>query len=627
MMTNSMRIAIAGLAIPLAPAVAFGQLGPDDYLLHFMVRDMRPGHPDFTAVSPDAFIRIANLVSPAAVGRAPGFSGAGVELTTPAMDSGGNLIPHSVATVGVPSGAGAGPTGIASESPTILKDGAGVDAYAISLLSVTYNPDETSTWIYQVEELAGGHDLRGWSLDLDPGHVVMPGTTVGYARGVGGIGWDVPTGFSDGEFTIVLDQWYEADMWQDNVHTQSCQGVVLVESAPIFLNKAYADTYDSAAGPYDPETAGPAPAFVTGSTMPELTEPSLSVPWTPSYILTKKQVTTLGHDIHTDEFRLRNGHTLQIDGDVTILVEKAFELNNSSKLELMPGATLKLYFKGSASVEQASGLNQASQDPSRVQIFNLGSDPFVVRNHNMVFASLVSPDAPLVIENNTDFFGSVVAQSVHMRNSSGLHIDGLPTADGAILAPTTAVATPGAAPGCLDPHDTLAEFGLPHDGAITSQAWFQTWFNSSMQSRADSRSMVMAWSKETSSWRFKSADFRPIDGALYGAGTPAARNGTYTVLVDASFDFAECSELFFELAADGDAWVFIDGQLILDMGGVQDGDRQLLELDRLELDPKVGHRLLLCFAHRTDEAADFEIHTNLDLHTFTSRSGVAPLSD
>src|SRR5690606_11476964 len=119
-----------------------------------------------------AYVRIAGLAAPELAGRAPVLSSTGgTELTSPALDSGGNIIPPHLAYK-APS-AGPGPTGIASETPTILKDSKGVDAYAVSLMSVTNDASGTSTWVYLVEELAGGQDLSHWNLSLQPCHRVM----------------------------------------------------------------------------------------------------------------------------------------------------------------------------------------------------------------------------------------------------------------------------------------------------------------------------------------------------------------------------------------------------------------------------------------------------------------------
>lgn len=94
----------------------------------------------------------------------------------------------------------------------VLTDSHGVDAYEISFVDVSYNPDGTSSWTYNVRELPTGKDLSHWNLSLSESHVVMPNSTAGYEVGIDpstgfyGIKWEVTQSFSEGEFTIVLSQ-------------------------------------------------------------------------------------------------------------------------------------------------------------------------------------------------------------------------------------------------------------------------------------------------------------------------------------------------------------------------------------------------------------------------------------
>src|SRR5690606_5801225 len=122
-MTTPRLITTTCLATVILPAAAHGQpLGADDYILNALIRDMKPGHQDFTDVSPDAYARIAGLAMPAAGAQPDLTPGGGAELEIPARDAKGNIVPPHLATT--PSGPGAGKTSIASTGPTILKDGA-----------------------------------------------------------------------------------------------------------------------------------------------------------------------------------------------------------------------------------------------------------------------------------------------------------------------------------------------------------------------------------------------------------------------------------------------------------------------------------------------------------------------
>ena len=55
---------------------------------------------------------------------------------------------------------------------------------------------------------------------------------------------------------------------------------------------------------------------------------------------------TLGSDLHADNIVVDAGSTLQIDGDLKILVEDNFLLNSGGQIEILAGGSLELYVKG-----------------------------------------------------------------------------------------------------------------------------------------------------------------------------------------------------------------------------------------------------------------------------------------
>jgi fibro-slime domain-containing protein len=64
-----------------------------------------------------------------------------------------------------------------------------------------------------------------------------------------------------------------------------------------------------------------------------------------------------------------------------------------------------------------------------------------------------------------------------------------------------------------------------------------------------------------------------------------------------------------------DAWIFVDGKLGIDLGGIVPGTEQILEMDRLGLEDGLFYEVRLFYANRHAGAANFDMLTNLELLT------------
>ncbi len=64
-----------------------------------------------------------------------------------------------------------------------------------------------------------------------------------------------------------------------------------------------------------------------------------------------------------------------------------------------------------------------------------------------------------------------------------------------------------------------------------------------------------------------------------------------------------------------DAWVFIDGKLGIDLGGIVPGTEQVLEMDRLDLVDGQFYSVHLFFANRHVGESSFDLRTNIELFT------------
>jgi fibro-slime domain-containing protein len=69
--------------------------------------------------------------------------------------------------------------------------------------------------------------------------------------------------------------------------------------------------------------------------------------------------------------------------------------------------------------------------------------------------------------------------------------------------------------------------------------------------------------------------------------------------------------------------VFIDGRLVMDLGGVAGGARQYVQVDRLGLTDGQRYPLHLFYAQRRDDVSVFRLRTNIELTSPVMVGGVS----
>ncbi|MEM9373683.1 MAG: fibro-slime domain-containing protein, partial [Planctomycetota bacterium] len=110
--------------------------------------------------------------------------------------------------------------------------------------------------------------------------------------------------------------------------------------------------------------------------------------------------------------------------------------------------------------------------------------------------------------------------------------------------------------------------------------------------------------------------FFPINGDLYGNYSSTNKNFHFTFELQTEFTYHADQGLEFKFTGDDDVWVFIDGHLVIDIGGVHSAVSQSIELDRLEwLEDGREYSLSFFFAERHTSASNFRIETTLQLRS------------
>ena len=107
--------------------------------------------------------------------------------------------------------------------------------------------------------------------------------------------------------------------------------------------------------------------------------------------------------------------------------------------------------------------------------------------------------------------------------------------------------------------------------------------------------------------------FLPINGDLYGDFRDN-RNYHFTTEINTVFTYHVDTGQVFKFTGDDDVWVFIDGRLAVDLGGLHPKREQFLDLDRLDwLQDGKTYSLDIFHAERRYSGSNFRIETTLQL--------------
>jgi fibro-slime domain-containing protein len=440
--------------------------------------------------------------------------------------------------------------------------------------------------------------LHGTARDFTNAHVdfsVIPSAGFGhYAGNVGmSLDGDACPVFENSGF-LVAEQWLDNESRPIPPHLfmEGGESGIYLQMPASVHDKALLDSWDSTAGPYGGTNVGPAPPIYVGSEMPEL-----SVPDALSDLPFEGDVTLEDGTLSSD----RNCRDVNVAGDVlvaghvSLLVQGEFRLDTNSSVELMDGASLTVYATGGVHVQPHSTLNGTSDDPKRVMIYNIGNaEVRLSQPHGVVYAQVVSPDAPMRVQPNGQFFGTFIGETLILQPNSAFHADMLTASVcGASL------------------NDEAGSQGAASSGGISSASSFTQWYTDVLGVNLAEHHAITLERDDEGVWEYLDDAFYPLDGRGFGNGN-LPHNYYFTYTIDASFTYEGCGGQFVEFVGCDDMWLFVDGNLVMDLGGVLPAMTQRVDVDRLGLEDGQTYSVQLFYAQRQANHGVFRLRTNID---------------
>jgi fibro-slime domain-containing protein len=159
--------------------------------------------------------------------------------------------------------------------------------------------------------------------------------------------------------------------------------------------------------------------------------------------------------------------------------------------------------------------------------------------------------------------------------------------------------------------DVAGTKGSASTGGLYSAQSYDQWFSDVMGTNlATQHSIILT--KQNDVWEYSTDAFYPLDGMLLG-NESKPHNYYFTYTFNIPFMHRAGEHRFVEFQGDDDCWVFIDGKLAMDLGGIRPNTRQYLDVDRLGLSDGAEHRLDFFYAQRNESFANFRLRTSLDL--------------
>jgi fibro-slime domain-containing protein len=158
----------------------------------------------------------------------------------------------------------------------------------------------------------------------------------------------------------------------------------------------------------------------------------------------------------------------------------------------------------------------------------------------------------------------------------------------------------------------------PYGQQLTTQTNFDEWYRDTPGVNSP-YIVYLEFVPNGGFYTFQSNSYFPLDGAGFG-NTPGKSHHNFSFTTELHLRFQYNGGETFSFTGDDDLWVFIDGRVAIDLGGLHPPVKGSVALDTLGLTKGQEYDLELFNAERHTAGSDFRADTNL---AFTSCGSVS----
>lgn len=152
---------------------------------------------------------------------------------------------------------------------------------------------------------------------------------------------------------------------------------------------------------------------------------------------------------------------------------------------------------------------------------------------------------------------------------------------------------------------------LDSNPTVHSATTFNQWYNNVYGvNKSEFFSISLNDNDNDGVYTYSNSSFFPIDGQLFGNYGSHNYHFTYELHTDFTYQAGQK----FTFTGDDDLWVFINGQLVIDLGGIHGAETASVLLDSLGLTSGSNYTFDLFFAERHTVASNFRIDTSIKLN-------------